>query len=241
MKHLTPQAEDRLVERLINSRLTETQFNHLARSIGLFPQDIFSNQFTNEQRAEVLVSRANQMGYCDLIEEQLDKMFATHTSSTNAIAINTYLAFEFGRLYQDLLNSLEKVEVIDKEKDKGPYKDGFFKYIEFKSKLMFRAKFKPSTRKLAIQHKNDNSVLQRKARKLGFQSYHEIDIKVSHLYQEVLIEYPVEKFPPEKRLNALLNKLYLHLPEKYRNNDNTTNYLYGIIFGTTAQCLIFNE
>lgn len=242
MNHLTPQAEGQLVDKLINMSLSEIQFNKLARCIDVYPQNIFSNQYTNEQKAEALVSRANQKGNFHLIEEELEKILIPPTSGINATGIiNTYLAFDFGRLYQDLLNSLEKVEVTEKEQSEGFINGSLVRHIEFKAKLRFKAKFKPSTRKLAIVHKNDNSVLQRKARKLGFESYRDIDIKVSQLYQEVLIEYPVEKFSPEKRLNELLNKLYLFLPEDHRSNNNTTNYLYGIIFGTTAQCFIFNE
>ncbi|WP_045521369.1 hypothetical protein [Neobacillus niacini] len=241
MNHLTPQAEGNLVERLIQLKLSEKQFNELARCIGEYPQNIFSNQYTNEQKAEAIVSRANQKGNYHLIDEELKKMFIPPTASINTTGINTYLAIGFGKLYQDLLSSLEKVEVTDNGQSEGFPNGSFVKHMEFKAKLRFKAKFKPSTRKLGIEQKNDNSVLQRKAKKLGFQSYRDIDIKVSQLYQEVLIEYPVEKFSPEMRLNELLKKLYLFLPEEHRKNINTTNYLYGIVFGTTAQCLIFNE
>lgn len=241
MNHLTPQAEGQLIDRLINLKLTETQFNKLARCIDEYPQNIFSIHYTNEQKAEAIVSRANQKCNFHLIEEELNNMFIPPTSSINTTDFDTYLAFDFGRLYQDLLNSLETVEVTDQVNKEGFLNTDFIRHIEFKAKLRFKAKFKPSTRKLGIEHKNDNTVLQRKAQKLGFQSYREIDIKVGQLYQEILIEYPVETFSPEKRLNELMSKLRLFIPEEQRNNRYTTNYLYGIIFGTVAQCLIFNE
>ncbi|MBG9611829.1 hypothetical protein [Bacillus cereus] len=240
MDHLTPQAEGRLVDRLISLKLTENQFNQLARSINEFPENIFSKQFTNEQRADVLVSRANQKGNYHLIEDELERMFLPSTRLINATSVDTYLAFDFGRLYQELLKSLETIELIEKEEE-GILNSNFVKHIEFKVKLRYKAKFQASTRKLGLKHKNDNSVLQRKAQKLGYQSYREIDDKVSQLYQEIMIEYPVGSFPPEKRLNELLKKLCEFIPEEYRNSRNTTDYLYGIIFGTTAQCLIFNE
>lgn len=244
MEHLTPRAEGILVEKLINSNLSEEQFNQLARRIDEYPVNIYSSQFNNEQRADALVKRANQIGKCNLIEEGLDIMFLKPLQPVNETSIQTYLAFDFGRLYKDLLLALEKIELTEKEDYEG--KEGFFngefvKHIEFKVKLKYKAKFKESTRRLGILHKNDNSVLQRKAKKLGFQSYREIDTKVSQLYQEIMVEYPVDTFSPEKRLNELLKKLMSFLPEEQRNSINVTNYLYGIIFGTAAQCLIFNE
>ena len=58
----TLQAEGELIDKLFSSNLTEEQYNQLARHIGKYPLYIFSNNYTNEQRAEALVSRANQQG-----------------------------------------------------------------------------------------------------------------------------------------------------------------------------------
>lgn len=237
MNNLTPQAEEQLIQKLISLKLVDAQFNSLTRSIGIEPSTIFSNHFTNVEKAEVLVNRANQLGCYKELEYELDNnLFTPYTTIPTSTVFDNNLAFDFGLLYEELLTSIP----IESNHITPTNNSGFFEHIEFRAKLRFKAKFKPSTRKTAIIYKNDNSVLQRKAQKLGFNSYYEIEIKVSQLYQEILARFPVEDFPAEVRLSILLNNLFGSLPESLRT-PKTTSYLYGIIFGTAAQCLIFNE
>lgn len=159
MTNLTPQAEEVLIKRLVSLNLNDTQFNSLARSIGVAPLDIFSSQFTNLQKAEALVTKANQLGIHYNLENEIDNnLFKTYNSKSVSTLFDNHLAYDFGLLYRDLLHSLETTQ------DTQTYDNKFFHHLEFKAKLKFKAKFKPSTRKTAIIYKNDNSVLQRKVR-----------------------------------------------------------------------------
>lgn len=237
MENLTPQAVEQLIQKLISLKLEDAQFNSLSRSIGIDPASVFSIYHTNIEKAERLVNRANQLGCYKQLEFELDNnLFKNYTTIPTNPILDNNLAFDFGLLYEELLRSIPR----DSNQLHTTNNSRFFEHIEFRAKLRFRAKFNVSLRKTAIIYKNDNSVLQRKAQKLGFNSYREIDIKVSQLYQEVLIDFPVGTFSAEIRLNNLFNRLLYSLPESQRN-EKASNYLYGIIFGTAAQCLIFNE
>jgi len=241
---LSPKEEDILIRKIISCGLNEHHFDSLARAIDEYPQNIFPNFSNNEDKANLIVTRANQTEKCHLIESKLDSLFLTHSNNLYPKTLDNQLAIVFGRLYEDLLKSIESADFgnvdesinqIDTNDNKGA------SHTEFTVKLEEKAKFTESTRVLAIIHKNDNSVMQRKARKLGYKSYNSIEIKVGQLYQTVLTEYPVEQYSAEKRLRELLNKLYSFLPEIYKDKIDTTDHLYGIIFGTASSCLIFNE
>lgn len=244
---LSPKEEDRLIKRIISGGLNEQHFDSLARAIDEYPQNIYPKFSNNEEKANIIVARANQKEQCHLIELELNSLFSTHLNYLYPKTLDNQIALAFGKLYEDLLKSIESVDIgnleenINQDNTSGEKDSKESNPTKFKVKLEKKAKFAESTRELAIIHKNDNLVMQRKARKLGFKSYNNIEIKVGQLYQSVLIEYPVGKYPAEKRLSELLNKLYSFLPEIHKDKLETTDYLYGIIFGTASRCLIFNE
>lgn len=238
MNRLTPEAEDTLIKKIIGCELSESQFNSLARVLGEYPQNIYPASSNNEEKANIIVTRANQKGRCDLLESELSNMISFNQIALVPKTLNNQLAIAFGKLYEDLLNSLETFDGEVEEETEDSSDD---EHIEFRVKLEKKARFSESTRELAVFHKNDNSVLQRKAKKLGYKSYNKIELKVRQLYQSVLAEFPTEQYSAEKRLNELLNKLYSFLTEEYKENLETTDHLYGIIFGTASRCLIFNE
>lgn len=235
MSRLTPEAEDTLIKKIISCRLSESQYNRLARLLGEYPQNIYPGSSNNEEKANMIVTRANQKEQCDLIERELPNMISFNPT---ARSLNSQLAIAFGRLYEDLLKSLESMPDDTEEDIEDNSVD---EHTEFREKLKKKARFSESTRELAIFHKNDNSVIQRKAKKLGYKSYVKIELKVRQLYQSVLAEYPAEQYSAERRLSELLNKLYSFLSDEYKENFDTTDHLYGIIFGTASRCLIFNE
>ncbi|AQS43102.1 hypothetical protein LSG23_03450 [Bacillus velezensis] len=235
MSRLTPEAEDTLIKKIISCELSESHYNSLARLLGEYPQNIYPGSSNNEEKANMIVTRANQKEQCDLIERELSNMISFNPT---ARSLNSQLAIAFGRLYEDLLKSLESM-TDDTEEDIK--ENSVNEHTEFREKLKKKARFSESTRELAIFHKNDNSVIQRKAKKLGYKSYVKIELKVRQLYQSVLAEFPAEQYSAERRLSELLNKLYSFLSDEYKENFDTTDHLYGIIFGTASRCLIFNE
>ncbi|MFS1516399.1 hypothetical protein V1503_07805 [Bacillus sp. SCS-151] len=238
MNRLTPEAEDALIKKIIGCELNESQFNALARVLGEYPQNIYPSLSNNELKANIIVTRANQKEKCNLIEKEIDIMISFKQDKVTTRSLNNQLAIAFGKLYEDLLNSLEALDDDVEVENEGSSDD---EHTEFRVKLKNKARFSESTSELAVFHKNDNSVMQRKAKKLGYKSYNKIELKVRQLYQSVLAEFPVEEYSAEKRLSDLLNKLYSFLTEEYKESLDTSDHLYGIIFGTASRCLIFNE
>ncbi|PAD93583.1 hypothetical protein [Shouchella clausii] len=240
---LSPKEEDELIRTIISSGLNEHHFDSLARTIDEYPQNIYPKSSNNEDKANIIVTRANQKEKCHLIKSELSSFFSIQSNNLYPKTLDNQIALSFGKLYEDLLRAIESEDIGHLEEfiHQDKIIENKDNHTEFKVKLEKKAQFTESTRELAFIHKNDNSVMQRKAKKLGYKSYSNMEIKVGQLYQSVLTEYPVGQYPAERRLRELLHKLYSFLPEKHQDKVDTTDYLYGIIFGTASRCLIFNE
>lgn len=240
-----PMEMERMISELIVLNLQKHQWNMLALKINEFPQNIYPNNFINPEAAYILVERAMQKGLCNELMCEIDKYKNSPTvevvqetqmkNSNNSL--DTHITRKFGKMFEELLNALEKYQGEYEDNDKLDSEE----FTRFIYKLEHKARFPESIRLDAINLKNENTVLQRKASKLGFVKYQNLKQRVKQLYNRILARYPYTQYSAEYRLNVLVDELYSILPEEYQDMDDTIENLQGIVFDTTYSCLIFNE
>ncbi|PFD66894.1 hypothetical protein COK34_06965 [Bacillus thuringiensis] len=227
--------------------LTVSQWERLSLEMGINPLDIFGVSFNNLEKGQALVDRVIQLGRHNSLIETAKRVCHQYVSSFDEVQgnrprigrLDNKIAIKLGELYKELLLKLDESEI--NETDKNASDEETKDFTEFKEKLREKAKFSPSNRILAIESKNENTVLKRKAKKLGYSKYEEINKKIRSYYNmRILVNYPPDRFNADQRLSFLVNELFEFLPEELQEEE-AIDYLYGLIFDTTFKCYIFNE
>lgn len=241
-----------IIEELLTLALNAEQWKALARRSGINPLEVFGENYNNPQKADALVERAMQFDKEEnLINIAKDLSCAavivdeqSNSNRTTFSKLDTQLAIKLGELYQELLVKLNEAEEEYEEEEFSGANDNVDdgnKIIEFKRKLRDVAEFSPSNCIHAIDSKNENTVLKRKAKKLGFDKYEELIKKMRNYYNKrILSRYPPNLYNADKRLEIMIDELFEFLPANFQDDD-AIDYLNGIIFDTTFQCKIFNE
>ncbi|REE84559.1 hypothetical protein A8990_11494 [Paenibacillus taihuensis] len=239
-----------LIDELISLSLNTTQWNSLARNYYINPADIYSEKSTNPEKAEALVERICQLGAQENLITTAKGIIYQNTEFVPALGeklskLDYKVALKFGNLYKELLQKIEEAESnpdtynFDENNDEN---EDHRKIIKFQDKLENRAKFSESNRELAIEKRNENSVLRRKAQKLGFGKYEDLTKRIRHIYNNRILPIcPPKNYSADYRLTIILNELFEYLPIDYQEDDEAEDYLYGMIFETMFQCFIFNE
>jgi hypothetical protein len=252
MTNLRPVEIQQIIDKIVSYRLTDIQCNALCRSLDIETGDIFSVNQTPNQKIDALVTKVIQLGIHEELLVQVERIKSSdervdnHLSYTHQLKISrldTLTAKRFGILYQELLSSLDtkkRTEQNEVEKDKDDEKEKK-DFIDFVNKLKNKARFSESNQTLGIDSKNENAVLKRKAQKLGYENYGEINTKVRNYYNNrILVVFPPDHNRADFRLKMLVEELFESLPD-HLQDEKALDYLYGIIFDTMSQCLIFNE
>jgi len=237
-----------MIDSLVALSLNSDQCRTLSRRIGIEPSSIFADSDTNYRKIEALVERARQLGIEETLSSKANELCSkTNLQKTKTIGetntfskLDTAMAIKFGELYNELL-----LKIGDNGGPSFKKKGGQSKIpqdlIDFEVKLKDIAKFSPSNCVLGVDSKNNNSVLKRKAKKLGYNKYEEIIIQIIDYYSKrILTQYPPSTYNADKRLDIMAEELFEFLPENLQDAD-APRYLNGLIFDTTSQCKIFNE
>ncbi|MDH2363469.1 hypothetical protein [Priestia megaterium] len=245
----TLEVKGKLCDDLIDLSLSIAQWDRLAVEMQINPSNIFGANFTNLDKAQALVDRVCQLGTHNELISCANKICKEYGAVPNSVSLHkskigkldNRIAAKLGELYEELLSKLKEEETKETVSEDSDEEVEETDYTEFKEKLMKKAKFSPSNYNFAIESKNENTVLKRKAKKLGYSKYEEINKKIRNYYNmRILVNYPPDKFNADQRLSYLVNELYEFLPE-YLQDDEAIEYLYGLIFDTTFRCFIFNE
>jgi hypothetical protein len=243
-----------MIDKLIALSFSPFQWNELARKYDINPNDIYAEKATNPEKSEAIVNKICQIQEhqnfiaCakELCQSTVQKIPVEIAIRNNLSKLDTAVSIKFGNLYKELLEKIELAESIngdeDVVEDNNVLEAEERQFVDFKDKLENKAKFSKSNRELAIERKNDNTVLKRKAQKLGFGQYEEINNRIRHIYNNrILTNYPSHIFNADNRLSIILNELFDYLPPEFQEDDEAIDYLYGMIFDTTFKCFIFNE
>ncbi|MFK9118344.1 hypothetical protein ABEI56_05015 [Peribacillus castrilensis] len=245
MTYLEPIEIQNIIDQVLSLGITESQWGTLSRRLNIEPTAVFSERFTSPERAEALVNKAVQLGkHQQLIEfakELLTLAIHHHDDLLNISSLDTKIALKFGELYKELLYKLDEANRYTPNAQVANEPLLAEDFTDFKDKLKNKAHFSKSNQKLGIDSKNENTVLKRKARKLGYDKYGEINKRVRNYYnRRILTEYPPNTYNADFRLKVLVDELFVFLPEEFQDEE-ALDHLNGIVFDTTSQCWIFNE
>lgn len=236
--------QQNMIDILIGMNLQNHDWRGLARNINQNPEDVFPDGSTNPDKADAIVSTAVRYGKSADLSSAISRLRSNFQDVKQAgiSKLDNHIAIQLAGLYSELLRQLDTINAID-EADLDQLSGNVEDFTEFHEKLRDKAKFSPSVQVLAVDSKNDNSVLKRKAKKLGTDSnFKLLNKKVQVFYfKRILVNYPPNEYPADFRLNELAEQLFSILPNEFQQRDDISDQIYGVIFDATFQCLIFNE
>lgn len=241
----SPREQQSIIQSLCEMNLQSYDWRSLARSINQNPEDIFGEGHNNPQRADALVTCAVRYGVSLELGFEIEKMRSKNAQfgTTNISKLDAHIAIQLSKLYSVLLEKLDEINAIEEPATPNLSKGMVEDFTDFHDKLKNRAKFSPTNQALAVRSKNDNGVLKRKAKKLGFEDHFVLlSEKIQKFYSKrILGRFPPDEYNADYRLNELVNELFNILPQEFQHREDIEDQIYGVIFDTTFQCLIFNE
>ncbi|KYG93731.1 hypothetical protein ABEW24_06395 [Paenibacillus jamilae] len=241
----SPKEQQQLIQSLCEMNLQVYDWRCLARSIDQNPEDVFGEGTTNPQKADSIVTTAVRYGTSLELTFEIERLRSNSArlGSNRLSKLDTQIAFQLSNLYSVLLEQLDSINAIEESDTSTSDKSVAEDFTKFHDKLKNKAKFSPSNQTLAVRSKNDNGVLKRKAKKLGFDDHFVLlNQKVQKFYSKrILVRFPPDQYNADYRLNELVNELFNILPEEYQVREDIEDQIYGVIFDTTFQCYIFNE
>lgn len=239
-----PSEQQGIIDQLIQMNLIHNEWNRLARSIDQLPENVYAPGTTNPDKAESIVAEAVRQGMTNRLSSAISELrLPSAQLHHGASKLDTQIAFQVGKLYSALLKQLDAISVVNDIDTSVADNASTEDFTEFHEKLRDKAKFSIDNQKLAVDSKNDNSVLKRKASKLGFDDqFNSLNKKVRVFYStRILANFPPQKYNADVRLNQLVDALFSILPDEFQTRDDILDHIYGVIFDATFQCLIFNE
>ncbi|MFE0556216.1 hypothetical protein ACFW1P_09865 [Paenibacillus sp. NPDC058910] len=236
--------QQEMIDILIGMNLQNHDWRGLARNINQNPEDVFPDGSTNPDKADAIVSTAVRYGKSADLFSAMSRL-RSDTQDVKQVGISkldNQIAIQLAGLYSELLRQLDTINDID-EADLDQLSGNVEDFTEFHEKLREKAKFSPSVQILAVDSKNDNSVLKRKAKKLGTDAnFKLLNRKIQVFYSKrILVKFPPNEYSADFRFNELVEQLFSILPEEFQQRDDITDQIFGVIFDATFQCLIFNE
>lgn len=226
-------AKEELIQ-LIFKSYNEQDILSMSRNLGIDSADFYVKEATLKKIANDFVERVYQLGK----EKELKDYLSNNCRSMiSQIKTNDKAAEKFSML----LNSfLDKLSDIDEEN--FPESE-LFDPIEFEEKMRNKAKLSEDIIKQGVLLKSDIIVLRRKAYAFDYGKYSKLIQKLSKFYlYKVCESFPRNEYDANKRFGELRKALIHMIPDElYDRDDDTEEYVEGIIFDTISKCLIFND
>lgn len=225
--------QDDLIELIIQS-YSEGDILSASRRIGIDPKEFYAEGLTIKKLANDFVLRVYQLGKVSQLNEYVAQ---TRVGINSRINISDKSAEKFSLLLNNFLEKLNDIDEADFEESE------LFDPIEFEDKMRNRAKLSEDIIKQGILLKPDIVVLRRKANALDYGKYSKLIQKLAKYYIfNICGKYPSNEYSANRRFIELRKELLEMIPEAlYDKDDETEEYIDGIIFDTISKCLIFND